>query len=197
VSPRTSPTDDLTDEEFGETVTKAVLQAPSKAQLKDGIPISNQKRRMQQFDLDHFDTHENQPQEEHATLLQRMRDGVISKPEPMQWAAWILHQHDFAPYDDDCQKLVVSLDAAYRYGVALSKFTNNANYDFQRPGNVTAWGDTLQLFYLCDDQMHFLTTDNDFREYTKGSSQARRILIYKDFVRSLPRRGVERPGKLE
>ena len=78
------------------------------------------------------------------------------------------------------------MDAAYRYGVALSRFTNNPKYDFRRPKNITAWGDTLQLLYLCDAQMHFLTSDNDFREYTKGSSQANRILNYKEFVQSIP-----------
>jgi|GEM_PF-5089160 len=184
---RKSDTHNLSDEEFGETVTRAVLQARSKAQLRDGIPVPNQKRRMRTFDLDHFDKHEDEAQKEHASLLEGMRDGTIDRPDPMKWAGWILHQHRFKPYDDDCQKLVASLDAAYRYSLALSKFTNNKNYNFQKPGNITAWGDTFQLFYLCDEQMHFLTADKDFRDYVKGSPQANRVLLYKDFVTSVTR----------
>ena len=182
---RKSDTHNLTDEKFGETVITAVLQAPSKVKLKDGIPISNQKRRRWSFDLDHSDKHEDEPQIEHANFLQGMRDGVIDRAEPMKWAAWMLHQHELTIYQEDCRKLVASLDAAYRYSVALSKFTNNKNYNFQKQGNITAWGDIFQLFYLCDEQMHFLTADNDFRNYTDGSPQANRVLIYKDFVQSL------------
>jgi hypothetical protein len=174
----------LRDESFGEKVMKAVLQAPSKAQLKAGIPVSAKSGR-QSFDLDHFDAHEDSAQREHADLLQGIRDRVIDRPEPMKWAAWILRQLELPHYKEDCHKLLAPLDAAYRYGLELSEFAKNENYNFQKPSNITAWGDVNQLFYLCDEQMHFLTADNDFRSYTYGSPQANRIVMYKDFVKSL------------
>ena len=43
----------------------------------------------------------------------------------------------------------------------------------------------MQLYYLCDESMHFLTCEKRFIDYTKGSSQQSRILLYKDFVQSL------------
>ena len=65
----------LAEEEWARTVLRAVLDAPSKRHLKHGIPIRNRKHRMQTFDLDHFDAHENQPQHEHVQLLQGVREG--------------------------------------------------------------------------------------------------------------------------
>jgi|SRR5580693_5189036 hypothetical protein len=182
---RKSKTSELSEEVLSENMLKAVLRVSSKAELEAGIPVRNSHRWKHRFDLDHFDEHENQPQHEHAGLLQGMRQGLIERPDAMKWAAWILHQHEVTPYDEDCQKLVATLDAAYLYGVSLSRFTDNPNYNFHKPEHLTSWGDTLQMLYLCDNHMHFLTTDKDFLDYTKGSFQADRIHLYRNFVRSV------------
>lgn len=173
----------LSEEEWARTVLRAVLDAPSKRQLKAGIPFRNQKRRMQTFDLDHFDTHESRPQNEHAQLLQGIRDGEVDLPEPMKSAAWVLRYHGYEPETDDCKKLASRLDASFRFSSALSKMAKDKGYDFN--AHASDWGDTLQLYYLCDESMHFLTWDTDFRNRTKGSPQSSRILIYPEFVRSL------------
>ncbi len=172
----------LTEEVWAEKVLRAVLDAPSKTRLKDGIKVPNQKL-MRSFDLDHFDRHENAPQNEHAELLQGIREGKTDPPVARKWAAWILHQHDITPYTDACEKLAVALDAAYRCTVSLSELERDKGYDFKK--HASDWGDSLQLFYLCDDSMHFLTMDADFCYRTKGSSQSSRILTYEEFVRSI------------
>ena len=174
----------MTEEEEAEASLRAVLDAPSKAALKDGIKVRHRKRRIQVFDLDHFDTHEDGPQKEHSELLGGIRAGNINKPEPIAWAAWLLKQHGLTPYTDDCEKLVGGLDAAYRYAFSLSRMANNESYDFK--AHASDWGDTLQLFYLCAGSMYFLTLDADFRNRTKGSAQRDRILLYREFVQSLP-----------
>lgn len=67
---------DLRDEQLNEFLVKAVFDAPSKAQLKAGIPIRNSiKPKIRFFDLDDFDNHENRPQNEHADILQGIREG--------------------------------------------------------------------------------------------------------------------------
>jgi hypothetical protein len=174
----------LPEEEWALAVLKAVIRAPSKAQLKAGIPLSGSKKWKRTFDLDHFDQHEDRPQQEHAELLQGIRDGTIIMSEPKQWAAWILHQYDKPPYTAECETLALALDAAYQFSLALSKMANDQGYNFKR--HSSDWGDLGQLFYLCDPSMHLLTADADFRNRTKGSSQSDRILLYSEFVRSLP-----------
>jgi hypothetical protein len=106
-------------------------------------------------------------------------------PKRNTWAASILETHDLTPYTETCERLVARLDAAYRFDYALCEMAKTQNYDFKKHAND--WGDVLQLFYLCDEAMHVLTADQDFCNRTKGSFQSSRILIYSEFVRSLPR----------
>jgi predicted nucleic acid-binding protein len=176
-------TSGLPEEEWSRRVLEAVLDAPSKAQLKNGIPIRNHKRRMQTFDLDDFDVQENEPQNKHADLLQGIREGTIDIPEREKWAAWILHEQGLTPYTAACENLSVALDAAYRFSCSLSKMAKDKGYDFR--AHASDWGDSTQLFYLCDEAMHFLTFDQDFRHRTKGTSQSSRILLYPEFVKSI------------
>ena len=182
---RVADTHSLPEEVALEDELNAVLDAPGKAQLKAGFVMRKKEKTLfRTFDLDDFDVHENGPQNEHADLLQGMREGSIDKPDPLKVAAWMLHQHDLPPYPEQCERLAASLDAAYRFGYSLSQMTKDPAYDFHR--HASDWGDTLQLMYLCDESMHFLTSDRDFRIRTKGSAQASRILLYPDFVRDLP-----------
>ena len=173
----------LPEEEQAETVLEWVLDAPSKLSLKNGIPDRNNKRKVRFFDLDHFDTHETKPQNEHARLLQAIRDGEVDMPHPKKLAAWTIHDLGYAPYTYDCEKLANSLDAAFRYSAALAIMAQDKGYNFTR--HASDWGDTVQLYYLCDESMHFLTCDADFRNRTKDSCQSARILLYPEFVRSL------------
>ena len=64
--------------------------------------------------------------------------------------------------------------------------SKDKGYDFHAPRHITDWGDASQLFYLCDQSMHFLTYDGNCRNHVKGSSQASSILLYREFVQSLP-----------
>jgi hypothetical protein len=171
----------LTDEVWGERVLRAALDAPSKTRLKDGIKVPNRKL-MLSFDLDDFDRHENAPQNKQAELLQGIREGKTDPPVARKWAAWILKQHGLTPYTEDCEKLAVALDASYCFTCSLSKMANDKGYDFKT--HASDWGDLLQVFYLCDEAMHFLTMDGDFRNRTKNSLQRSRILIYREFIKS-------------
>jgi predicted nucleic acid-binding protein len=172
----------LSEEVWAEKVLRAVLDSRSKASLKHGIKVPNQ-RRILTFDLDHFDRNENAPQNEHAELLQGIREGKTDTPVPRKWAAWILHQHGRTPYTEDCEKLAVGLDSAYCFTFSLSKMAKDNGYDFKT--HASDWGDSLQLFYLCDESMHFLTMDADFYCRTKSSSQNSRLLTYAEFARSI------------
>ena len=68
---RTSETGNVSEEVWEEAVLKAVLAAPIKAQIK--------------IDLNDIDKDENVPQNEHADLLQGIREGQIDKPSPRKW----------------------------------------------------------------------------------------------------------------
>jgi hypothetical protein len=134
----------LPEEERFEFVMTAVLEAPSKAQLRAGIPDRRNCKMVQIVDLDHFDQHENRPQNEYASLLQGIRENRIDMPDPMQWAAWILHQHELTPYSEQCARLIPALDAAYRLTCALSKMTKDKRYNIQ--SHASYWGRHVAAF---------------------------------------------------
>ncbi len=172
----------LAEEVWASTVLRAVLDAPSKQHLKQGIKRNGY---IESFDLDHFDTHENRPQSELVNILQGVRDGTVDVLEPKKTAEILLLDHGIKALPQDCEKMADDLDAAFRLHYSLSSMANDMGYDFNK--HESDWGDLLQLFYLCDHSMHFLTWDADFRNRTKGSRQSARILLYPEFLRSLPR----------
>jgi hypothetical protein len=174
---------ELNEEVWAEQVYRAVIAAPNKERLKAGIP-ERLGRKMVTFDLDHFATREDSSQKEHANLLQGIRDGQITMSDPTQLAAWLLHQHGLTPYTEQCERLATALDAACRFSITTEKMAKDCGYDFFEHDDD--WGDVCQLFYLCDPAMHFLTIDKDFQHRCKGSLQCSRILVYRDFLRSIP-----------
>jgi hypothetical protein len=183
---RTNEYVDLSDEIFAEKILAAVLQAPSKALLKAGIPIRNSARRKQTFDLDHFEQHENQPQLEFASINQGLREGRTDMPNPDTWCEELCKNFNLTSTSDQRKVMIAGLDAAYKYQCKIVDLSKNKNYDFFARGNVTAWGDLLQLFYLHDNSTYFVTTDEAIRTYCQGSTQSNRILLYSEFAKTLP-----------
>jgi hypothetical protein len=172
----------LRDEEWSAMVLEAVLDAPSKAELKRGIPVRGSKTQMRTFDLDDFDQHENGPQNEHADLLAGLRNGTTHISEPTALAGFIARDFGIEAAPEQLARLAASLDAVMKFSESLYRLSKNKGYDFYKHAND--WGDVTQLFYLCDESMHFLTWDGDFKNHASDSPQSSRILLYPEFVRS-------------
>jgi len=165
-------------------MVEVVLDASTKDTLERGIPDRRRRGKFLTFDLDDFDSVENGPQKEFAKILEGIRDGTIDAPDPRKWSAWLLAQYKMTPYSEQCDALSRSLDAAYQHTVFLAALAKNRNYNFAK--QESHWGDVAQLFYLCDERMHFLTSDTEFLSAAKGSTQSSRILLYRDFVQRIP-----------
>ena len=176
----------LPEEELYEIVCKALLQGSDKAKLKAGAPHPEKPGGIFWFDLDHFDRHENSPQMGHLDLLQGIRDDRVSKPDPMKLAAYTMEDCCQVPDAESCGKLADALSAAYILSDNLGKVAKNKKARLEKRAND--WGDIMQLYYLCDESMHFLTFDETCRNQTQGSIQQHRILLYKDFALSLQSR---------
>ncbi len=181
----------LPEEITSERIIEAVLDAPDKSSLQAGIPTRGRRgHKAHWVDLDGYDQHENVPQKEHGQLLQGIRDGTINPPDPIKWAKRILYDHreqlgeDGWTDQDNCRKLVSALDAAYKCEESLAAMAKNHNYDFER--HATDWGDVMQLFYLCDPQVRFVTKDGNCRRRTRGSSQSSQIVLWEEFLAAIP-----------
>ena len=170
----------IPEEELYETVCKALFQASSKTQLKDGVQYPNRPGKLFSFDIDHFDRHENKPQIEHLDLLEGMRDGRVRMPDPMKLAAYTMEACGQASDAECCRKLANALDAANVFSRNLGKLSKSNHAHLGK--RESDWGDIMQLYYLCDESMHFLTCDEKCRNQTQGSPQQRRILLYRDLA---------------
>jgi hypothetical protein len=173
----------IPEEELYETVCKVILQVSDKAQLKAGAPHPDEPGRRFSFDLDHFDRHENQPQVRHLDLLQKLQKGSAETSCPMELAELLLQDLGQAPERESCRKLASALNAVYTFTFRLGEVAKNRHSHLDKRAND--WGDIMQLYYLCDESMHFLTFDEKCRNQTQGSTQQNRILLYKDLARSL------------
>jgi hypothetical protein len=75
-------------------------------------------------------------------------------------------------------RLLAALDAARRYDFFLFDIAKNRKYDFTK--HDSDWLDVMQLCYLGDPLIHFVTCDGDFKVRTSGSSQAERIISFEE-----------------
>jgi hypothetical protein len=75
--------------------------------------------------------------------------------------------------------LLEGLDAAYRFQAHLWHFIKDPNYDFAAHGPEIV--DAYQLYYLCDHEMHFVTSERKLRNKVSESPQGARILSFEEF----------------
>lgn len=144
----------LRDEDLAQAEVEAVLDAPSKAELKKGIPSRNSTE-MRRFDLDGFDQHENDPQNGHADLLEGLRNGTAHVIDRAEKARFIAHDFGITPTSEQLSRLVTALDAAFEFSEALYRMSKDKGYDFYK--HASDWGDVTQLYYMGDDSMYLLT----------------------------------------
>ena len=119
---------------------------------------------------------------EHLDLLQRMQAGRVEMSDWMEMAAFLLRDCRQTPGTESCSKLVNALNAAYTFSTNLGVLSKNKQKAHLEK-RESDWGDIMQLYYLCDESMHFLTSDEKCRNQTKGSTQQHRILLYKKIRR--------------
>lgn len=161
------------EERLVETISAALLKGLSKAEVK----------LLHHFDLDHFDKHENTPQGRFKDINEGLRTGKTEGHDRLVIAECLLQ--DFSQESDmeSCAKLAAGIDAALTFSETLSHRTGDKGFDFGK--HLTDWGDLMQLYYLCDERMHFITLDKRIGPMIQRSSQSSRVLLYGDFVNSL------------
>jgi hypothetical protein len=119
--------------------------------------------------------------QEYLSQLQALRDGQLAIPPSRDiWAAVISKSLGLRPSFEWCQRVGGALDAAYEYDQHLWSLVVSSNYNFAK--HRTDWIDQQQLYYLADDQMHFLTGEERIKRRASNSPQRSRILTLDEFV---------------
>lgn len=161
------------------------LRARDKESLESGrVDLKPYGLRTFGMNLAVIDEQTRKGKKDHAEALNRLRGGTLRAPSAKQWAASFISAMGIRPIRDEaCAKLALALDAAYRFDQCLWRLARESNYNFNR--HDTDWVDLHQLYYLCTEDVHVLTSDRDLTERTAGSLQRDRILKASEICRFL------------
>lgn len=163
---------------------RLVLAAEDRDELRGSVQHPLEQRRVASaFDPTNI-THELQAAKAaHRKLLEDVRDGKRPTPSADVFAAGIALALGLRIQPSQATLLANRLDAAYQYRKAICAVVANGSYNFEKHDGD--WNDYQQLFYLCDPQMHLLTDDGGILKRVGRSAQKDRILLLRDFLRSL------------
>src|ERR1700730_11660973 len=156
------------------------LKAKTKRKVRCPVPFSRSGNWSKQygFDLPLLANQIEQGKQHHATELEELRQGKLRIPTPERWTESRLRECGIETSPPNVTILLAGLDAARCYDFFLFDIAKNGRYDFAR--HDSDWLDIMQLFYLGDPLIHFVTCDGDFKVRTSGSSQAKRILSFEE-----------------
>ena len=109
--------------------------------------------------------------------LEKVRAGKLNVPNKATWARGMILRLGQKPTHEDCLKVANALDAAYEFFAWLCQQAKTSNYRFEK--HASDWFDSEQLYYLADPRMYLLTSDGDFAQRVRKSSQAARLVTYR------------------
>jgi hypothetical protein len=160
---------------------RLILRAKSRNQMVHGLvddPLSS--RISYRFDPEKIRTQQVAGEAAHRTLLEEIGEaGEIEVPGP-SWAAGIARAVGHQVSGEQAKRLLVGLDAAFRYRNELRRLVCTGPYNFDK--HRGDWVDWQQLFYLCDPNIHLLTDDDGIRNRVGKSTQLNRILLLREFL---------------
>jgi len=157
--------------------TRAVLKARDKTALEHGTVKFWHPRRAYGLDFFRVDQQLQDGKDNHRHTLEGVRDGSKVYTCALIWSAGLLEGLNITPHRKTCEKVSKALEAAYCFDEYLWKQAKNHQYDFEK--HDSDWIDGQQLFYLCDENMWFVTKDKNILQETKRSSQSARIVPFK------------------
>lgn len=109
--------------------------------------------------------------------LNKVRTGELQISNRLTWARLILTRLGQMPNHEDSLKLANALDGAYEFFAWLCQQAKTSNYKFEK--HTSDWFDSEQLYYLADPHMYLVTSDGDFTQRVRKSSQAARLVTYR------------------
>jgi hypothetical protein len=162
---------------------KIVIKANNKDELELGqVHDHPALRRRAGLRLEEMSQWRKEMIADHGDLLNAVRNRTQAIPSARDWAKSLLYKLEVEITDAIADRFVNGLDAVYTYDTWLWAQTKG-NYDFSKNGSDLI--DSMQLFYLSDTRVHFLTQDKKIKRRVENSNQSNRILDWDDFIRGI------------
>lgn len=119
---------------------------------------------------------------DHAALLEAVRNGTQTKPSGRDWARSHLAKYHLPTDDHTSDALVTQLDAAYQYDRWLWS-QSKGSYDYDKAGSDLI--DSMQLYYLADQNMYLMTRDKKIVKRIGNSTQKAQIIDFDAFATTI------------
>lgn len=108
------------------------------------------------------------------------------------WADFVLRGYSDEFRHRNRNLVSPNTDAAYRFSTSLWQLAKDPRYNIEKYKSDLV--DAQQLYYLCDENLTFLTSDTRLKNKIVGSSQADRVLTFQDVRALLAPMSAERHG---
>jgi hypothetical protein len=115
----------------------------------------------------------------HTERMEHIRANRLPLAKQEEWAIWLLGDIDVPITPQNVSSLMVATGAAYSYDMSLRREVQSASYDVGRWSSD--WLDGLQVFYLSDPNVFFITEDTNISRRVAGSPQSGRVVLLKEF----------------
>ena len=161
---------------------RTALKAPTKQALQTGNIRVGVASRPLGLDLQNI----NQQLRKHEDgFVKRFREFQrLQVPELTRdvWADLILKSYAKETTPTNRALVLHKLDAAYRFDLSIWNHAKDPKYNLLK--HRTDLVDAQQLYYLCNPEVHFLTTDARLRNRVLNSTQSGRIMTLNSFLAS-------------
>lgn len=167
---------------------RLILDAPSKAALRDGFRLRQNPNQTAKVRVDRLVHEHNETLHKYFKFMERRR--VVIKRnwrgpghfrvEPSLWTSYILNAHGVSGSSLDPSAVAPRLSAAYEFQMSLNVLINSTTFSISR--NRGDLVDGQQLFYLLDPNAFFITNDSRIRSRVAASSQSNRVKSFTELT---------------
>jgi len=160
---------------------RMVLKSKDRASLESGQMKVGAGRRKLGLDLGNVNKQMRDIENGYATYFRRFVDAEVPDLTRELWVDFVLKEYDEEFRLNHRDLVAVRTDAAYHFSVTLWRLAKDPRYNIHRYKSELV--DAQQLYYLCDENLVFLTSDSRLKNKILMSTQANRVLTL-DEVRS-------------
>lgn len=157
---------------------RMVLKAKDRRELESGrMPVGASRRRLG-LDLNDVNKQIRDVENGYARYFRKFAETQVPDLSAKLWSDFVLRE-----YNDEFRRQNQALvaertNAAYRFSLSLWRLAKDPRYNIAKYKSDLV--DAQQLYYLCDDNLTFLTADTKIKNKVIDSPQASRILTLQE-----------------
>jgi len=131
--------------------------------------------RIDRFALEHAES-----KKKYIEFMSIRRAENVQRIPIKTWISNLLSYYGISGNSLTIKNVAERLSANYEFEMSVNNLIRNENFSISKSSSDHV--DGQQLCYLCDPSVVFVTNDSDFRNRTRKSSQANRIISFTELL---------------